>query len=77
MAERRVPEVVGQAGGVDDVRVAAEPLAHLASDLGDLDRVREAGTQKVVRTRGMHLGLRREAAKRRRMQHARAIALER
>ena len=35
--ERRVAEVVGEAGGVDDVGAAAERRAELAADLGDLE----------------------------------------
>ena len=46
--ERRVAEVVRQAGGVHHVGVAAEPRAHLPADLGDLQRVGQPGAQEVV-----------------------------
>ena len=60
MPERRVPEVVGQAGGVDDVGIAAERLSELTSDLGHLEGVGQAGPHEVVRTGADDLRLRRE-----------------
>ena len=57
VAERRVPEVVRQAGGVDDVGVAAERLAQLAADLRDLQRMGQPVADEVVRSGRDHLGL--------------------
>jgi hypothetical protein len=37
VTERRVPDVMGQTGGIDDVRVTAERGADLTSDLRDLE----------------------------------------
>ena len=74
--ERRVAEVVGQACGVDHVRVAAQRLAELPPDLRDLQRVGEAVAHEVVRLRGDHLRLGREPAQRGAVQHARAVPLE-
>ena len=48
VAERRVPEVVGQAGRVDEVRVAPESGAELPSDLRHLERVGEPVAHEVV-----------------------------
>ena len=39
--ERRMSEVVGEAGGVDDVGSEAEAAGELAADLRDLERVGE------------------------------------
>ena len=58
--ERRVPEVVGEAGGVDDVGVAAEHPAQLPADLGDLEGVGQAVAHEVVGVRGDDLGLGRQ-----------------
>ncbi len=58
MPEGRVAEIVGKAGCIDDVRVAAEGPAQLAADLGHLEAVGEAGADKVVRVGCNHLGLR-------------------
>jgi hypothetical protein len=44
----RVPDVVGKAGRVDEIRVAAERLAEFAADLRALERVGEPGSRKVV-----------------------------
>ena len=46
--ERRVAEVMSQAGRVDDVRVAAERGPHLAADLSDFERMGQSGTGKIV-----------------------------
>ena len=76
--ERRVAEVVGEPGDVDHVRVAAEPGAHLAGDLGDLERVGQPGTQEVVADPAVCTWV--LAASRRnagRVQHPGPVALER
>jgi hypothetical protein len=39
MSERRVAEVVGEAGGVDEVRVESKAGADLAADLCNLERM--------------------------------------
>ena len=76
VAERRVPEVVRQAGGLDEVGVAAERLAELAPDLADLDGVGQAGPREVVVPRVDDLGLGREPAQGRGVQDPGAVALE-
>ncbi len=45
--ERRMPEVVREAGGVDDVGCEAEASGELAAHLRDLERVREAVAGEV------------------------------
>ena len=74
--ERRVAEVVGQAGGVDDVGIGAELGADLAADLGHLERVGQPGAREVVLARADDLGLGRQAAKRERVQHPGPVAGE-
>jgi len=69
-------DVVGQAGGVDQVGVAAESRAELAADLRALQRVGEPGPWEVRRPGPDHLRLRRQAAQRGAVQDARAVALE-
>ena len=46
--ERRVPDVVGQPGGVDDVGVGAQLLGDAAADLRDLQRVRQPGPRDAA-----------------------------
>jgi len=77
VAERRVAEIVGEAGHVDDVGVAAEAGPHLAGDLRDLEGVGQSRTQKVVRPGGVHLGLGRQAAEAGGMEYAGPVALVR
>lgn len=48
MPERRMPEVVGQARRVHDVRVGPQLLAELAAHLGNLEGVREARAHEVI-----------------------------
>ena len=75
--ERRVTEVVVQARGVDDIRGEPQGRGELAADLRDLERVGEAVAGEVRGARrAQHLRLRREAAQRRRVQHAGAVARE-
>ena len=74
--ERRVAEVVGEAGGVDDVGAAAERRAELAADLGDLEAVGEPVAHEVV-ARGLHdLGLGRQPAQAGGVHQAGAVAGE-
>src|SRR3984885_6905495 len=44
VAVRRVPDVVGQTGHVDEVGIAAQFDRHPPADLGDLQRMRQPGT---------------------------------
>ena len=75
--ERRMAEVVAQARGVDDVRRQPQRGRELAAHLRDLERVRETVAGEVRRTRGaQHLRLRGQAAQRRRMEDAGAVARE-
>jgi hypothetical protein len=76
VTERRMADVVGQAGGVDQVGVAAEGGAKLAADLRALQRVGEPGPREVRRPGPDHLRLRRQPAQRGAVQDARAVALE-
>ncbi|BDZ43244.1 hypothetical protein GCM10025865_25430 [Paraoerskovia sediminicola] len=76
VAERRVAEVVRQAGGVDDVGVAAEGLAELSTDLRDLEAVRQARADEVVAAGAEDLGLGAEPAQGGRVDDAGAVALE-
>src|SRR5690606_25745286 len=55
VAERGVPEVVREARGVDDVRVAPERLADLAAHLRYLERVRESRAHAFVAARTEHM----------------------
>ena len=54
--ERRVAEVVRQAGGLDQVGVAAERLAELAADLRALQRVGQPGAREVALPRARRPG---------------------
>ena len=54
--ERRVAEVVGEAGGVDDVGAAAQRRTELAADLGDLEGVGEPVAHEVVAGRAARPG---------------------
>nr|BFE75779.1 hypothetical protein GCM10020092_090800 [Actinoplanes digitatis] len=74
--ERRVADVVREARHVHHVGVTAQPGAHLAGDLRDLERVRQPRTQKVVRPGRVHLGLGGEPAEPGRVQHPGPVALE-
>jgi hypothetical protein len=75
--ERRVAEVVREAGGLDQVRVAAQGRAELAADLRALERVGEPRAEEVALPRHHHLRLGREPTQRRRVQDARAVPRER
>ena len=71
-----MPDVVRQPGGIDDVRIAAQRRADLATDLGDLERVGQPGAREVVLARHDDLGLVGQPAERVGVQHPRAVALE-
>ncbi len=74
-------DVVREAGGVDDVGVAAQVLGDPAADLRDLQRVREPGARRAADLGALprpdDLGLAGEAAQRRGVQHPGAVAGER
>ena len=74
---RRMPQVVGQAGCVDDVRIAAQRLSQGAPHLRHLERMGEPGAYEVVGRRPQHLGLGPQAPQRRGVQDSGPIALER
>ena len=76
VAERRVAEIVRQAGRVDQVGVAAEDRAEVAADLRDLERVGEPGPREIGRPGPHHLRLRREPAQGGAVQDPRAVPLE-
>ena len=77
VAERRVPEVVGERRGLGDVRVAAERMGEVAGHLGDLEAVGQPVADEVVGLRAEHLGLGGQPAQRRGVHHAGPVALER
>jgi hypothetical protein len=75
--ERRMPEVVREARGVDHIGVEAQAVGELAAHLSDLERVRETVAGEVEARRGTQdLRLRGEAAQRARVQDAGAVARE-
>ena len=74
--ERRVAEVVGEAGGVDDVGAAAQGRTELAADLGDLERVGEPVAHEVVAGGLDDLGLGRQPAQARGVEQAGPVAGE-
>ena len=75
VAKRRVPKIVRQGYGLDQILVQAEVACHRARDLGHLDRVREAGTEQVALVVDEHLRLVFEAPERRRMNDTVSVAL--
>ena len=77
VAERRVAEVVGQAGGLDQVGVAAERRREVAPDLGHLEGVGEPVADEVVARRADHLGLGGQPAQRGGVHDPGPVALER
>ncbi|BFO21277.1 hypothetical protein SHKM778_76650 [Streptomyces sp. KM77-8] len=81
VAEGRVAEVVGEAGGLHEVGVAAEGSAELAAHLGAFEGVGEAGAGAGVPdlalvAGGDDLGLAREAAEGGGVEYAGSVALE-
>ena len=57
MAEGRVPQVVTQGGGFGQILIQAQGPGHGAGDLGDLQRVGQAGAVMIPHRRQEHLGL--------------------
>jgi hypothetical protein len=71
-----MPEVVCKSGDVDEIRVAPERSAHLASDLCDLERVGQARAGEVGTAGDEHLRGRGQSTQARGVQHAGAVARE-
>src|SRR5690606_38075979 len=77
VTEGRMPQVVGEAGGVHDIRVQAERRRELAPHLRDLERVREAVASEIGSLRRtQHLRLGGEPTKRTRVEQPGAVAGE-
>ena len=72
-----VPEVVGQARGVDQVGIAPEHGPELAPDLRAFQGVGQPGPREIARADLDHLRLGRQPAQRRAVQHPGAVPLER
>jgi hypothetical protein len=81
VAEGRMADVVGEPGGVHDVRVAAQLLGDPAADLRDLQRVRQPGARDAADLGALprpdDLGLPREPAQRGGVQDSGAVPGER
>src|SRR5699024_4884503 len=79
--ERWTADVTGQPRGVHQIGVSPELHGDPTADLGDLQRVGESGTRYPADLRPLartdHLGLTREPAQRRGMQHTSSIPGER
>ena len=79
--ERRVPDVMGEPGGVDDVRIAPQLLGHPTADLRHLQRVGEPRAGHAGDLGSLagpdDLGLTRQPAQRSGVQDAGAVAGER
>ena len=76
VAERRVADVVGQGDRFGEVFVQVEGAGDRAGDLGDLQRVREAGDEVVADGGDEDLRLVLEAAERLAVEDAVAVTLE-
>ncbi len=66
-----------QAGGIHDVRIAAERAGQLATDLRDLETVGQPVPHEIVTAGRGHLRLRSQPAQRGTVQHPSTIARER
>ena len=75
--ERRVPQVVGEGGGLHDVGVAAELPCEVPRHLRHLEGVGQPVADEVVALRPDHLGLGRQPAQRGAVHDAGAVPLER
>ncbi len=75
--ERRVPEVVRQGDRLDEVFVDAELPGDRATDLRDLERMRQARAEEIAFVIDEDLGLVLEPAERAGVDHAIAVPLER
>ena len=77
VTERRMPEVVGEAGGVHDIRVEPQALCQFSADLGDLERVCQPIAHEIEPCdRAEHLRFGCEPAQRARVQNACTITGE-
>src|SRR5262245_53953990 len=76
MAERRMPEIVPERKRLGEVLVEAQRAGERAGDLGDLERMGEAGAKVVALMKDENLGLVGEAPECRRMDDAVAVAPE-
>ena len=74
MAERRVPEVVGERQGLGEILVKAERASKRAGDLGDFKGVSEPGAVMITLVKHEDLGLVLEPTEGRRVDDAIAIA---
>ena len=77
VTERRVAQVVGQRGGLGDVRLRAQRPRQVPRDLGHLEAVGEPVADEVVHLRPVHLGLGGQPPRGRRVHDAGAVALVR
>ena len=76
VAERRMSEIVGQAGHLDQVPVAPEGRTEFAADLSHLEGVGEPVAHEVVTIGGEHLRLGSQPPQRGGMDEATAVAGE-
>ena len=76
VAEGRVAEIVAERDRLGEIVVETQRAGERAGDLGDLDRVGEAGAEMVALVMDEHLRLVGEAAEGGRMDDAVAVALE-
>ena len=76
VAVRRMADVVGQAGHVDEVGIAAQPDRHAAADLRHLQRVGQPGARGLALARPDDLSLVGQPAQRRAVQHPGPVAGE-
>ena len=72
----RMAQVMGQAGGVDDVGVASQRLSQGAPHLRHFQGVGEPGAHEVVSSGPQHLGLGPQAPQRRGVQDPGAVAFK-
>ncbi len=76
VTERRMPDVMREAGGVDQVRIRAEGTGQSPADLCGLQRMGEPGTREVVVERADDLCLAGQPAQCAGVQDTRAVPLE-
>ena len=76
MAERGVPQIMCEAGRIDEVGITAERRPELTPYLSALQRVGEPGPREVARAHLDDLGLGGKAAQRGTVQYAGAVPLE-
>src|SRR5690625_4806942 len=77
MAKGWVAQIVGQAGGINNVRIATQSFSQFAAHLRYLKTVREAGAHKIISCQADNLSLGTQAAQRRGVHDPRPITLER